>query len=165
MCAADRQQKRSVLFVCMGNICRSPTGEGVMKRLVAARGVADRVLVDSAGTISYHAGERPDRRMRAAAERRGYTLDSRARQLRREDLARFDMLIAMDESNHADILALDPAGGHQHKVFLLSEFLAAEAGWPRDVPDPYYGGSDGFDRVLEMIEAACAPILERLLDR
>lgn len=160
MRAMSPKPKTRVLFVCMGNICRSPTGEGVMKKLVEERGLADAIEVDSAGTISYHAGELPDSRMRDHAAARGYRLESRARQIRPEDLEHFDLVIAMDRDNLAGIRELDPKGRYAQKVRLLSEFLHGK--WPKDVPDPYYGGAAGFEKVLDMIEAAAEQILQQL---
>ena len=154
------KSKKSVLFVCMGNICRSPTGEGVMRQLLAEHGLDGEIHVDSAGTIAYHEGDPPDARMRAAAARRGYELEGRARQITARDAARFDLIIAMDRSNHADVV--EQLDGHTADVRLLSDFL--DAG-PVDVPDPYYGGAQGFERALDMIEAACPHILEHLLER
>ena len=145
----------------MGNICRSPTGEGVFRALVDREGLVETVGVDSAGTISYHAGSRPDARMTRAAAARGYELGGRARQIRREDLRSFDLVVAMDRENRADILTLAAEGEPVAHVRLLSDFLEGE--WPIDVPDPYYGGAEGFDRVLDMIEAACPRILAHLL--
>lgn len=154
---------RSVLFVCMGNICRSPTGEGVLQALVDSRDLASRVRIDSAGTIGYHEGNPADARMRAAAARRNYELRSRARRIERQDLFDFDLVIAMDRENLKDVLELDPAPSAD--IRLLSHFLdASDADWPDDVPDPYYGGPDGFEYVLDMIEAACPSILDWLLE-
>ena len=150
---------KSVLFVCMGNICRSPTGEGVMLSLLEQRDLQSKVMVDSAGTIGYHAGNRADQRMRAAAEQRGYDLQSRARQITRSDLESFDLVIAMDRDNLQDIRALHP--NPTATVKLLSDFL--DDSWPEDVPDPYYGGRQGFEFVLDMIEAACPQVIEELL--
>ena len=160
MRAMNNAKKKSVLFVCMGNICRSPTGEGVLKKLVADRGLDAEIEVDSAGTISYHAGELPDARMREHAAARGYRLDSRARQVRAEDLERFDLVIAMDRDNLSGVQDLDPKGRYEKKVRLLSDFLHGK--WPKDVPDPYYGGAAGFEKVLDMIEAAAEQILVEL---
>lgn len=151
--------RRSVLFVCMGNICRSPAAEGLFRSLVEDRGLEDRIEIDSAGTIAHHAGERPDRRMREAASRRGYELDGAARAVRREDFDRFDLVVAMDGQNQVDLLDLaTPEGG---QLRLLSDFLPP--GSARDVPDPYYGGTRGFELVLDMIEEACPAILDHLL--
>ncbi|PIE19474.1 MAG: phosphotyrosine protein phosphatase [Proteobacteria bacterium] len=158
---ATSETKR-VLFVCMGNICRSPTGEGVLRKLVAERGLEDTIEVESAGTIGYHVGELPDPRMREAASGRGYSLDSRARQFDKADFERFDLIVAMDRHNLADIRSLDTAGAHRERVRLLSDFLDESDEWPVDVPDPYYGGPAGFQKVLDMIEAASAQLLATL---
>lgn len=152
--------KRSVLFVCMGNICRSPAGEGVFRELVRRRGLEDAISVASAGTTGYHEGELPDARMRGAAATRGYTLDSLARPFQPEDFDRFDLIVAMDRRNVADLLDHDPEGRHHAKVRLLGEFLPDHP--PPDVPDPYHGGPAGFDRVLDMLETASEPLLRHL---
>lgn len=146
-----------VLFVCLGNICRSPTAEGVFRALVAGEGLGDRIQVDSAGTSDWHIGEPPDRRGQEAARRRGYDLSGlRARQVTPHDFERFDYVIAMDQSNVAKLSALAPAGtGEKLSLFLA---FAPELG-TREVPDPYYGGPDGFDDVLDMIEAASKGLL------
>lgn len=151
-----------VLFVCMGNICRSPTGEGVFQKVVSERGLEGRVEIDSAGTIGYHSGNRADPRMRAAAAQRGYPLTSRARQIDAHDIRRFDLIVAMDRENVRDIRKLVEKGQAAKHIKLLSEFLPA--GSPSDVPDPYYGGSSGFDQVIDMIEEACPRILEYVLE-
>ena len=163
--AEDRDPKsgqKRVLFVCMGNICRSPTGEGVLRKLVSEAGLEPSIDVESAGTIGYHVGELPDPRMREAARQRGYSLDSRARQFGREDFESFDLIVAMDRHNLADIHALDVDGAHRDQVRLLSDFLPENDEWPTDVPDPYYGGPAGFEKVLDMIEAAGEGILSEL---
>lgn len=156
-------ERPSVLFVCMGNICRSPAGEGLFRALLAERGLDDAVEVDSAGTIAHHAGEPPDPRMTASARRRGYLLDGAARQVVRDDFDRFDLIVAMDRDNRDDLLSEGLARPGQ--VRLLSEFLDADTAqsWGDDVPDPYYGGASGFERVLDMIEAAREPLLEHAL--
>ena len=150
-----------VLFVCLGNICRSPTAEGVMRKLIADSGLEGEVRVDSAGTIGYHAGGAADARMSGAASRRGYRLDSISRQIAREDFDNFDLIVAMDGENYNDIRSLAP--GAPGQVRLFSEFLPP--GSPREVPDPYYGGPRGFDVVLDLIEQGCPAILEELVDR
>jgi len=157
-------REKKILFVCMGNICRSPTGEGLMKHLVAERGLDGRIEIDSAGTISYHTGNPPDARMRAAASRRGYDLEGEARQIEPADLGHFDLIVAMDRENLAGIreLAEEHPGRARAEVKLLSDFLPP--GSPPDVPDPYYGGERGFEVVLDMIEAACPAILDHLLE-
>lgn len=144
----------------MGNICRSPTAQGVFERLVHSQGLADRILIDSAGTHAYHIGNPPDRRSQAAALDRGVDLSSqRARQVRAEDFGQFDYILAMDRSNLQDLLRLcDPA--QQERVHLFMQFASR---WDTDeVPDPYYGGSSGFDRVLDMVEDAAEGLLEHI---
>lgn len=150
-------ETKSVLFVCLGNICRSPTGEAVLVHHVAEQGLENQILVDSAGTIGYHEGKRADSRMMKHAARRGYDLTSRSRKITPADFQRFDLIIAMDQQNRSDIAAIDPSANH---VRMLSDFLDDD--WPRDVPDPYYGGAAGFETVLDMIEAACPKILEEV---
>ena len=144
-----------ILFVCMGNICRSPTAEGVMRRLVESEGLD--IEVDSAGTGGWHAGEPPDERATLAARRRGVTLEGAARQVRPADFRRFDLLVAMDRGNLRELLALAPDEEAAAKVRLL----VADA----DVPDPYYGGDRGFETVLDMVEAACRELLDELRAR
>jgi protein-tyrosine phosphatase len=150
-----------ILFVCMGNICRSPTAEGVMRRLIEDAGLAGRVEVESAGTGAWHAGEPPDARATVAAGRRGVTLEGAARQVRASDFRRFDLLVALDRSNLRELLAQAPDEEAAEKVRLLREFDPAAAG-DLDVPDPYYGGDRGFETVLDMVEAACRGLLEDL---
>lgn len=150
----------SVLFVCLGNICRSPAAEGVMQELIHKRGLADEILVDSAGTSSFHIGEPADRRMQTAAQQRGYHLASRSRQATARDYSKFDLIIAMDRNNYRELASL--FGEPTAKLHLLSEYLPKDA--PRDVPDPYHGGPEGFNIVLEMLEQACPKILDQLID-
>jgi protein-tyrosine phosphatase len=151
---------KRVLFVCLGNICRSPAAEAVLKHWAAQRTPQTELEVDSAGTIGAHLGERPDPRMRAAGEARGYTFTSLARRVTTADLenGRFDLVVAMDRQNLADLKRMAPVTSGN--IVLMSEFLDSQ--WPRDVPDPYYGVSQGFEAVLDMIEAACPAIFKRL---
>jgi len=142
-----------VLFVCMGNICRSPTAEAVMRSLVEERGLDGDVEVDSAGTTGYHAGDRPDSRAVAAAARRGVAVSGRARQVTPADFAQFDLLVAMDEENRRDLLRVAPPGT-AHKVRRLADV---------DVPDPYYGGPRGFEDVLDVVEAGCSALHDELV--
>jgi protein-tyrosine phosphatase len=152
-----------ILFVCMGNICRSPTAEGVMRRLLETEGLADRVELDSAGIGDWHAGDPPDARATAAARRRGVTLDGAARMVQPDDFERFDLLVAMDRENVRDLLAVAPDEQAAGKVRLLREFDPTTAGAPDlDVPDPYYGAERGFETVLDMVEAACRGLLDEL---
>lgn len=153
-------ETKSVLFVCLGNICRSPTGEGVLLHLIQERNLESRFLVDSAGTSGYHVGHPADSRMSESAARRGYPLTSRSRQLTHQDMHEFDLVIAMDRSNQQAIKSVNSQP--TATIYLLSDFL--EGDWPVDVPDPYYGGEAGFEEVLDMIEAACPKILSKLLE-
>ena len=152
-----------ILFVCMGNICRSPTAEGVMRRLLRDADLQDAIAVDSAGTGGWHAGEPPDARATDAAGRRGIELGGAARQVQVADFERFDLVVAMDRANLRELLALAPSEEAAEKVRLLREFdpESADAG-DLDVPDPYYGGERGFERVLELVEAACRGLLGEL---
>lgn len=158
-------EPRRVLFVCMGNICRSPAAEGVARHLAAEDGLDEQLEIESAGTIAYHAGEPPDSRMRTAASARGYELDGRARQVTPEDFERFDLLIAMDRDNLAELRELrselDDSIRNRAELRLLSDFLPE--GSAIDVPDPYYGGERGFEQVLDMIEEAVPRLLGELL--
>jgi protein-tyrosine phosphatase len=152
-----------ILFVCMGNICRSPTAEGVMRALVREAGLEDEFVIDSAGTGGWHAGDPPDRRATEAARARGVTLEGAARQLRAEDFDDFDLLLAMDRENLAGIRAVAPDAEAAAKARLLREFDPDSAGAPDlDVPDPYYGGPQGFETVLDQVEAACRGLLASL---
>jgi protein-tyrosine phosphatase len=152
-----------VLFVCLGNICRSPTAEGVMRALIADAGVQESVELDSAGTGGWHVGEPPDARATEAALRRGIVLEGSARQVRAEDFERFDLIVAMDRSNERALRALAPDEPARAKVRRLREFDHAGAGVDDlDVPDPYYEGQHGFDIVLDQVQAACAGLLEHV---
>jgi protein-tyrosine phosphatase len=151
-----------LLFVCLGNICRSPTAEGVMRELLRRERV-DRVEVDSAGTGAWHVGEPPDARATEAADRRGIELSGTARQVTTADFDRFDLLLAMDLENLRVLRRLAPDEQARSRVRLLREFdPAAEGRAELDVPDPYYGGARGFDEVLDMVQAACAGLLAQL---
>jgi len=150
-----------VLFVCMGNICRSPAAEGVFLHLLAEAGLEDYFAVDSAGTGGWHVGHRADRRMIAAAERRGIHLPRRARQIEAADLQRFDHILTMDADNLAAVQRLErqaPGGARISPLIDHCRQLRSH-----EVPDPYYGGEDGFERVLDLLEDACAGLLEDLL--
>lgn len=151
-----------VLFVCMGNICRSPTAEGVLRQRLSAAGLAAKVTVDSAGTGDWHVGKAPDGRSAQAAAARGYDLSSlRARQVQREDFQRFDLILAMDHDNLARLQALRPVtSGAELDLFLRRYDLALD-----EVPDPYYGGADGFEQVLDLIEQASDALLAEIRGR
>ena len=154
----------SVLFVCMGNICRSPTGEGVFQHYVEEKAYSDQIHIDSAGIIAYHEGEPADARMREVAARRGYRLRSLARKVTDQDLITFDLVVAMDSDNLFDLESM--AGGSKQHIRLLGTFLD---GYNNNydapsVPDPYYGGTVGFEQVLDMIESACPMMLSHCLE-
>jgi protein-tyrosine phosphatase len=153
-----------VLFVCLGNICRSPTAEGVMRRLVADAGLDGMVVVDSAGTAGWHEGDPPDRRSQHEAKERGLDISGlRGRQVRATDFEQFDLLLAMDAENQRDLLQLAPDAAARGKVRLLREFdTVAVAAGDLEVPDPYYGGPEGFARVYDAIESACEGLLAHL---
>ena len=155
----DYKEKESVLFVCMGNICRSPTAEGVFRHLVEEGGLSDHIEIDSAGTHAYHVNEPPDRRATAAADRRGYSLAAiRARRVVDTDFERFDYIIAMDRDN-VERLVEQADVEHHDKIRLFLEFAN---GHEDEVPDPYYGGAAGFERVLDLVEEASRGLLEML---
>jgi protein-tyrosine phosphatase len=154
---------KRVLMVCMGNICRSPTAEGVFRDYVRRHAPDLDIEVDSAGTHDYHVGEPPDPRALRAAARRGFDLsDLRARQVVHEDFARFDLILAMDRPNYEALIARSPAG-HRPRIRLLLEF--AQAAGREDVPDPYYGDAKGFEEVLDLVEAAAEGLLRELRAR
>ena len=150
----------SVLFVCMGNICRSPLAEGVFRHLVAEAGVSDRFVVDSAGTGAWHEGEPADPRSVQVAAAHGVTLDGRARQVGADDLRAFDVVLAMDRDNLAVLEGMSSASGGTARLHLLREFDPAADG--DEVPDPYYGGPHGFEKAYHMVHAACEGLLLEL---
>jgi protein-tyrosine phosphatase len=154
------EQPISVLFVCMGNICRSPAAEGIFRKMVQARGLSDAFHIDSAGTIGYHAGSKADARMRKAAAMRDYPLDSISRQFVVEDFDRFAHIIAMDRQNAADLRALAPTAAHSQQIRMMTDFARHHN--ETEIPDPYYGGVSGFDHVLDLLEDACGGLLETL---
>ncbi len=149
-----------LLFVCLGNICRSPSAENIMNHLIEQRQLGERVVCDSAGTASYHVGSAPDRRMTQAAKDYGIDLVGRARQFDRFDFDHFDYILAMDRQNYRDIVALDPAGQHRDKVQLMCDFCRTHP--DRDVPDPYYGGPEGFTYVIDLLLDACEGLLDHI---
>ena len=150
-----------VLMVCLGNICRSPTAEAMLRRKVHEAGLDGRVEVDSAGTADYHVDSPPDRRAVAHGERRGLEMRNlRGRQVERADFDRFDFILAMDEDNLANLRRVRPAGSRAKLALLLSFAPGAGA---REVPDPYYGGAEGFERVLDLVDAACEGFLAKVV--
>ncbi|MEH1982100.1 MAG: low molecular weight protein-tyrosine-phosphatase [Nostoc sp.] len=150
-----------LLFVCLGNICRSPSAENIMNHLIEQAGLSDRILCDSAGTSSYHVGSPPDRRMSAAAATKlGIKLRGRARQFQKSDFQDFDLILAMDQENYENILTLDRTQEYQHKVRLMCEFCSRHT--LKEVPDPYYGGEEGFNQVIDLLIDACEGLLTKV---
>lgn len=152
----------SILFVCLGNICRSPAAQGVMQRLVDERGLTD-IFIDSAGTSGYHDGELPDHRMRLHAGQRGYELTHRSRRVCEEDFDQFDMIVAMDNANAHDLRRLAPSPSHMAKIVMMGDYIRHQRNHYDYVPDPYYEGSEGFELVLDLLEDACDNLLAQLL--
>ena len=154
-------KRKKVLFVCLGNICRSPSAEAVMRKLVENQELENLIEVDSAGTIDYHEGEAADKRMQKHAEKRGYKLEHLARGFKPEiDFATSDYIVTMDNNNYYDIVSLDSKNLYSDKIFKLTEFKV-KINFD-EVPDPYYGGSEGFKMVLDIIEDACKGLLEKV---
>lgn len=149
-----------LLFVCLGNICRSPSAENIMNHLLAQKGLTEQIICDSAGTSSYHIGSAPDPRMTKAAAKRGIQMTGKARQFEKADFENFDLILAMDRYNYRDILKLDPQNLYQNKVELMCNY--ASQFLDRDVPDPYYGGADGFDYVIDLLLNCCDNLLESI---
>ena len=150
-----------LLFVCLGNICRSPAAENIMNYLIEQNSVEEQIICDSAGTSGYHIGSPPDRRMAAtAATRLGIELNGHARQLKKSDLEKFDLILAMDRENYEDILALDRAGQYRDKVYLMCDFCTKHT--IKEVPDPYYGGAEGFNQVIDLLLDACDGLLKHV---
>jgi protein-tyrosine phosphatase len=149
-----------LLFVCLGNICRSPAAENIMNHLADKTGVSDRIQCDSAGTANYHTGSPPDRRMQAAATKRNIHMIGSARQFTTADFIAFDLILAMDRENYQNILALDPQGQYRDKVKLMCDFATHHS--DKEVPDPYYGGAEGFDYVIDLLTDACGGLLSQL---
>lgn len=156
------------MFVCLGNICRSPAAEGILRALAEEQGQDDDLYIDSAGIGAWHVGEQPDRRMRKHAAQRGYDLSSlRARQFRSDDFEKFDWIVVMDEENYQDVMRKVPSHTSSNKlakVVRMKDFFNDFKGY-NHVPDPYYGGSEGFELALDMIEDGCKEMLKSLLQK
>ena len=156
----NNQSKINVLFVCMGNICRSPSAEAVMKAYVEKEGLADKIYIDSAGTISYHAGEPADSRMQKHAIKRGYNLTSISRQLTNYDFEEFEYVVGMDDENMVNMKHFLPTPELANKMSKMTDYCSEAS--PGYVPDPYYGGSEGFEHVLDLLEDACTGLLKKI---
>jgi protein-tyrosine phosphatase len=149
-----------LLFVCLGNICRSPAAEGIMNHLVTAAELNDHIICDSAGTSGYHIDEPPDRRMTAAAKQRGILLPGRSRRFESTDFEMFDLILAMDQDNYRTLLSRDPTSRYHPKVRLMCDYCQQ---FPdREVPDPYYGGPEGFNHVVDLLLDACSGLLQEV---
>lgn len=150
---------KKVLFVCLGNICRSPAAEGVFRSLVEKEGLSEEIFIDSCGTAAHHEGEQADPRMREHAGQRGYDLTSIARGIQRGDLENFDYILTMDNSNYKNVVAMT-ADNLKYKVKMMMDFASNH---PHDqIPDPYYGGAQGFELVLDLLEDSCQGLLEQI---
>ncbi|MCD7899549.1 MAG: low molecular weight phosphotyrosine protein phosphatase [Bacteroides sp.] len=151
---------KKILFVCLGNICRSPMAEGVMLRLIQEAGLEKEIKVDSAGTAAYHEGELPDSRMRSHASRRGYQLTHRSRPVTTDDFYDFDLIIGMDDQNINNLYKYAPSVETSQKIHRMTDYCVNMS--TDHVPDPYYGGSSGFEYVIDLLEDACAGLLDSL---
>ena len=158
--ANAKNKKVNVLFVCLGNICRSPAAEGIFKKMVADEGLENEILVDSAGTSGWHEGELPDDRMRMHGQRRGYDFSSRSRKFVEKDLLIFDYIIVMDDDNYRNVKKLAKSKEDVAKIHLMTDFSDKYS--HSHVPDPYYGGSSGFELVMDLLEDACENLLNRI---
>ena len=153
--------KQRLLFVCLGNICRSPAADGIMKAMVEKRGLSHMFEIDSCGIGPWHVGELPDSRMRRHGHDHGYRFDHRARQIRREDFDRFDHIIVMDHENYRAITSMEPDNTSKAKVEMIAQYISNHKNVDV-VPDPYYGGDKGFELVIELLEDACEGIIDTL---
>lgn len=157
----SKKDKTKILFVCLGNICRSPAAQGVMQALVDEAGLSDRFELDSAGTYSGHKGQLPDNRMRIHARRRGYELTHRSRPVTESDFDRFDIIVAMDASNLSDLRRMAPTVEAERKIVEMISYCRHPGGYDY-VPDPYYERSEGFELVLDLLQDACQGLLDSL---
>lgn len=154
-----KKKKIRLLFVCLGNICRSPAAEGIMMGLVEKNDLQDLIEVDSAGTSGWHEGELPDERMRFHGEKRGYDICSRSRKLTKKDLFTFDYILVMDENNYSTVRAMASNSEEAEKIHLMTDYLVQFRNLHDHIPDPYYGDATGFELVLDLLEDACEGLL------
>lgn len=161
--ALENDKQYKVLFICLGNICRSPAAEGIMKHIVSEAGDNDRFIIDSAGMGDWHVGQLPDRRMRSHGQSHGYTFDSRARQFSKADFNHFDTIVTMDNDNYRAVTVLASTAEDKAKVVRMADYLTNHPG-QTTVPDPYYGGDKDFELVIELLEDACLGLYKSLKD-
>lgn len=153
------EDKTKILFVCLGNICRSPAAQGIMQDIIDKEGLGNKFYLDSAGLYGGHAGDLPDQRMRVHAIRRGYNLTHKSRKVRQSDFYNFDLIVAMDDSNYSQLKAMAPTIEDEKKVVKMIDYINGFPGYDY-VPDPYYEGSEGFELVLDMLEEGCRVLVE-----
>ena len=155
--------KKRILFVCMGNICRSPAAEAIMNKTIRDKNLSGVIEVDSAGTIDYHTGETADSRMKRSAQKKGYQIDSIARQFNMyRDFKNFDYIVTMDDENFEDIASMDVQNVYGDKIFRMVDFC--DSCKANEIPDPYYSGFSGFEKVIEMLEDATSGLLNKVMD-
>ena len=159
-----KPSKYSVLFICLGNICRSPAAQAVMQRMVDERGLTDRFFIDSAGIGGWHIGDLPDKRMRVHARPRGYELTHRARKVNSVDFEDFDLIVGMDAGNVDDLRSLAATIEQERKVVMMGDYIRQYPNYDY-VPDPYYEGSEGFELVLDLLEDSCDNLLNRIIEQ
>lgn len=157
-----QHQKTTILFVCLGNICRSPAAEGIMQHIIDEHHLGDKISVDSAGIGPWHVGQLPDPRMRSHGADHGYDFSTRARQISPKDFSRFDYIIVMDRENYHDVMALAQSDVDRAKVHMMTDYATHHPGHTV-VPDPYYGGDKGFELVIELLEDACHGLLNEII--
>lgn len=158
----QNSMKDSILFICLGNICRSPAAEGITKKILKDKGLADSYIVDSAGIGNWHVGQLPDSRMRRHGAAHGYKFDSRARQFSTDDFNRFNHIVTMDNDNYTAITAKASNDADRAKVVRMADFLQSHPG-QTTIPDPYYGGDSDFELVIELLEDACNGLIEHII--
>lgn len=156
-----KHSKHTVLFICLGNICRSPAAEGIMKAMVEKAGLSDEFEIDSAGIGDWHVGQLPDSRMRKCGAAHGYCFDSHARQFQRADFHRFDTIVVMDNENYRAITSMASTQADKNKVVRMADFLTSHREYTT-VPDPYYGDESDFELVITLLEDACQGLLDEL---
>lgn len=157
----NSNKKYKVLFVCLGNICRSPAAQGIFEHIVRENGMEDRIEADSAGTYGGHRGELPDRRMRNAALYRGYALTHRSRPVSSLDFLEYDIVVAMDDQNYEDLMHLAPSVEATHKIVRMASYLTSHK--ISYIPDPYYMGTEGFTLVLDLLEEGCMNLYQYII--